>query len=124
MSTEKYLMLAALLVALVLIVRTLRHWNDAPGSKISIEDLLVGDDGRISKAAAVMMGAFAVTTWVIVYVTLTGKLTDILFGAYLTAWVVPTTTALIVRGGVQKATIRADSPALPATTTTTTTETT
>src|SRR5262245_36512088 len=94
--TFKVLMLALLGVLLVLVVVTLRRRDRASDSPIKLEDLLLGEDGRISKAAAVMMGAFALTSWAIAYLAVNDKLTEGYFGAYLAAWVAPTVTRLIV----------------------------
>lgn len=95
--TYKALMLAALAVLLVVAVISLRRRDRCSSSPLKLEDLLLGDDGRLSKAAAVMMGAFALTSWAIAYLALNDKLTEGYFAAYLGAWVAPTVTALIVR---------------------------
>lgn len=70
--------------------------NRAPSNPVSLIDLLLGDDGRASKAAFVMFGAFTLSTWVIVYLTLNDKLTEGFFTIYVSAWVAPTVTRLIV----------------------------
>lgn len=64
-------------------------------SKINIDDLFLGDDGKMSKAATVMLGSFALTTWVIVYLAITGRLNEGYFAAYLAAWVAPAVAKLI-----------------------------
>jgi len=64
-------------------------------SKIDLDDLLCGDDGKIAKSAVVLLGSFALTTWVIVYLAITNKLNEGYFAAYLAAWVAPTVTKLI-----------------------------
>jgi len=89
------LMLAALGALLLVILISLLRRNRCRNSPIKLEDLLIGDDGRLSKAAAVMMGAFAMTTWLIVYLTVTGKITEGYFTAYLGAWVAPTVARVI-----------------------------
>jgi hypothetical protein len=88
-------MLAILAVVLLGAAWTLERRNKSHTSKINLDDLLIGDDGKASKAAFVMHGSFLVTTWVIVYQTLNKSLTDLTFGAYLTAWVIPAVTKLI-----------------------------
>lgn len=92
----KLFMLFALLAIVGALVLSLIHRHRSALSLINLEDLLLGDDGRISKAAAVMLGAFALTTWVIAYLTVNDKLTEGYFVAYLGAWVAPTVTRLIV----------------------------
>ena len=81
----------ALFVSWRLIVR-----SRSRGSEINLDDLLIDDaTGKISKAAAVMMGSFFVTSWIVVYQTLTDKLTDLTFSAYIGGWVVPAVTRIL-----------------------------
>lgn len=58
-------------------------------SKINIEDLLLGDDGKISKTSCIILGAFVFTTWMMGYLTLMGKMTEGYAGLYLAGWVTP-----------------------------------
>lgn len=97
MTTGNLFAVAALLVLLFVVTRSLILRDRNPRSAINLDDLLIGDDGKPSKAAAVMYTALGVTSWAIVYLTMTGKLTEIMFGAYLTAWVAPT-VARIIKG--------------------------
>lgn len=80
--------------ALLILWSLLRRSRDED-SKIYLDDLLLGEDGRISKAAAVMFGAFTLTTWMMVYMTVGGKMTEGYFTAYLGAWVAPTVARII-----------------------------
>lgn len=89
-------MAAILAIAVLLVFWGLERRNRNAGSAINLDDLLIGDDGKISKAAAVMMGSFALTTWVMIYLTLESKLTEGYFAAYLAGWVAPAVTKLIV----------------------------
>ncbi len=91
----KLAMMAALLCVLLFIVRVMFKRDKDPDSKINLDDLLLGDDGRLSKAAVVLLGSFLLTTWVIIHLTLTDKLTEAYLGAYMAAWVIPTVTKLI-----------------------------
>ena len=91
-----YYMLLALLLAIAIVALSIARANRSPTNPISLVDLLLGADGRLSKAACVMFGAFLLTSWVIVLQTSRGTLSDLTFGAYLGAWVAPTVTALIV----------------------------
>lgn len=99
MPYQKIVFMLALLLVALLIMRALTRRDKDNASLINLEDLLIGDDGKISKAAAVMFGAFALSTWVIVYLTTSGKLTEGYFTAYLAAWVAPTVTKLVVNRG-------------------------
>lgn len=94
--TTKLWMSAALLAMLTLIVWSIRKRDQSAASPLNLDDLLLGEDGKLSKAAAVLMGSFSLTSWVVVYLTLQGKLDTTLFAAYMAAWVVPSVTRLIV----------------------------
>lgn len=95
MADQQLILIAGLLIILLILVHSLRARDRDQVSPIKLDDLLLGDDGKISKAAIVMLGSFALTSWVIFYLTVQGKLTDILFGAYLTAWVAPVVTRIL-----------------------------
>jgi hypothetical protein len=88
-------MLVAFVLAVLSMAALLQRRNRSAASKIALDDLLLGDDGRISKAAAVMMASLFVTSWVIVYQTITHQLTDTGFAAYLAAWVAPSVAKII-----------------------------
>lgn len=92
----KILMAIAFALAILLVTRALIKRDQSDASQLNFDDLLIGEDGKISKAAAVMLGAFSCTTWVIVYLALMGKMDVSYFAAYLAAWVTPTVTKLIV----------------------------
>lgn len=51
-------------------------------------DLLM-ENGKVSKSSAVFMGTFAVTSWVMISLTLDGKMTEGYLGAYGAMWVAP-----------------------------------
>lgn len=89
---------AAALLALIVVALGwgLMRRNKLVSSAIDLDDLLLGEDGKLSKAAAVMMGAFVLTSWIMIKLTLTDKLTEGYFMAFLGAWVAPTVTRLIV----------------------------
>lgn len=92
----KFGMIVVLIIASLAVTWSLLRRSKLIDSKLELDDLLLGDDDKLSKAAAVMMGAFLLTSWCILYLTLTGKLTEGYFMAYLGAWVAPTVTKLIV----------------------------
>jgi hypothetical protein len=72
------------------------HTNKA--NSFDILDLLM-ENGRISKAAVVMMGSFALTTWIMISLTSTDKLTEGYLGIYVGAWIAPVVVRLIANGG-------------------------
>lgn len=98
---QKAALIVALLIVVLLIARALLRSNQSGASQINLEDLLIGEDGKTSKAAAVMFGAFALSTWIMVNLTITGRLTEGYFTAYLGAWVAPTVARLIFAKPVQ-----------------------
>lgn len=94
MQTKLIMGLILALIVLALVKSILKR-DRSMTSRISLEDLLLGDDGKISKAASVMLGSFACTTWMMVYLAMNDKMTEGYFAAYLAAWVIPTVTKLI-----------------------------
>lgn len=69
--------------------------NKNPKSKINLDDLILDEDGRISKVSLVMYIALIVSSHIIWLQAVRKTLTDLTFGAYLAAWVVPTLTKTI-----------------------------
>ena len=95
-------MILVLALAVLMIMWALERRNKSAASRISLDDLLIGDDGKMSKASAVMFGSFALTTWVVVYLTINDKLTEFIFGAYVAAWVAPAVTNILKGPQVQQ----------------------
>lgn len=79
-------------IVTIVVTLTLRHVNR--NSPINLEDLLLGADGRISKASALLFGSFLLSSWVVGYQTLNGTLSDVVFSGYLAVWVTPTLAAM------------------------------
>jgi hypothetical protein len=96
MNYTKLLMVVALVVVILMAATMLTKRDRSSASAINLEDLLLGDDGKLSKAAAVMMGAFAMTTWLMVYLALNNKMTEGYLAIYVGAWIAPTVTRLII----------------------------
>ena len=96
MNYTKTLMVAALIAVIIGVVLALVRRDRSAISAVNLEDLLLGDDGKLSKAAAVMMGAFAMTTWLMVYLALNNKMTEGYLAIYVGAWIAPTVTRLII----------------------------
>ena len=70
------------------------HLN--PENDFNVLDLLM-ENGRVSKAAVVMMGAFSLTSWMMVQLTLAGKMSEGYFGLYSAAWIAPVVIKLITQ---------------------------
>lgn len=102
-------LIAVLAIALVVLVilRLLIQRDKNTGSQLNLDDLLLGDDGKMSKAACVMLGAFLVTTWMMIYLTLQDKMTEGYLGIYAAAWIAPTVTRLIKGPGAEISTTTA-----------------
>ena len=90
-------LVVALLVALIIMI-SLRRAHDDPASTFDLRDLLM-ENGRVSKAAAVMLGSFAATTWCFIYLTISGKMTEGMFGLYAAVWVTPVLARLFKANG-------------------------
>jgi len=92
---HKLLVIALLFVSLALIfvlIRRMRNYR----SNINLDDLLIDPlTERISKAAVVLMGSWVMATWVIIYLTITGKFDDTAFAAYLAAFATPAVVKII-----------------------------
>ena|SRR5271170_4761893 len=77
------------------IIFTLVRKSRSHVSRVQIDDLLLGEDGKISRAACVLLGSFLLTSWGMVFMWLNEKMTEGYFAAYLAAWVAPAVTKLI-----------------------------
>lgn len=77
-----------IVLAALLIWRSLRKLTMNANDDYDWRDLLM-ENGRASKAAHVMMGAFAVTTWHFIYYSLTGRMSEGYYGLYSAAWIAP-----------------------------------
>lgn len=95
MIAHKWLAVALLAVAAALVL-TLLSRSRSTKSSIKLDDLLIdAATNRISKAAVVLMASFVLASWVIVYLTLTGKFDDTAFAAYLAAFATPAVVKII-----------------------------
>ncbi len=91
----KLAMMSALMLILIFIVWIMFKRSKDPESNIYLDDLLLGEDGKMSKASVVMLGSFLMTTWVIIHLTLTDKLTEGYMTIYAGVWITPVVTKLI-----------------------------
>lgn len=78
---------APLIVALVIAWSFYRAHRD-PNFRFDLFDLLM-ENGRVSRLACVFLGSFLVSSWVIVRLTIDGKMNEGMFIAYGTVWVAP-----------------------------------
>lgn len=103
---------ASLLIVVLVIAWSMyraHRSGDAGFANFNLIDIIV-ENGRVSKLACVFIGSFAVSSWVVIRLTLDGKMTELLFAAYGAMWVTPITAKLF-------------SPAPPSSTSTQTTST-
>lgn len=92
---SRLILAIVLLAALVAVVTSLIHRDRSTVSPFKLDDLLLGDDGKASKAAMVMFGSFLVTSWIVIDLALRDKLTEGYFSMYLAGWVAPAVVKLI-----------------------------
>ena len=59
-----------------------------PNFDFDLFDLIM-ENGRVSKVAVAFMVTLAVTSWILLRLTLDGKLTEAYFGAYGAFWIAP-----------------------------------
>ena len=84
----KYVIGAVAAVLVILATLAIRRWQLMEASPFDVQDLFL-ENGKASRGAVVLLGAFAVTTWMFVYYAWTGKMTEGYFQAYCLAWVAP-----------------------------------
>lgn len=89
-----------------------RRLNKREDNTFEILDLLM-ENGHISKAAVVMMGSFALTTWMMITLTLKDKLTEGYLGIYVAAWITPVVVRLITGSPSSKHKAEAPPPNPP-----------
>lgn len=97
--------------------RALSRAQCSTGDNYDWHDLLM-ENGKASKAAHVMLGAFITTTWFFVYYAIAGKMTEGYYAIYAASWIAPVVARLIWNPNVLPTSMQAAQ-----TTTTTTTET-
>lgn len=95
LDPHEIILIGLLAIIVLLILRSLEIRSKDKKSQFSFDDLLVGDDGKASKAAIVMFGSFVLTSWVVIFQTLNKSLSDLTFGAYIAAWVVPAVARIV-----------------------------
>ena len=83
-----------LLVALGALAVLLRFHADPARQNFDLSDLWM-ENGRVSKISVFIVGAFLVTSWVIVHLTFADKMTEGYFTIYVGAWIAPIITRII-----------------------------
>lgn len=79
---------AALMIAALGILWSLYRAHRDQSFEFNLLDLLM-ENGRVSKVACIVMGAFAVTSWTFLRLTIDGKMTEGYLTAYAGIWVAP-----------------------------------
>ena len=92
--TPRDIMLGVLALASVLLVLSFWRAHRDALAQFNAFDLIM-ENGRVSKIALAFMVAFAVTTWVIVYLALRDKLTEGYLTSYGVMWVAPLVTKVV-----------------------------
>lgn len=106
MKTSYIILGIGLLVAIACVAVSMwKFHKDNSRPDFDMSDLLM-ENGRLSKLAVVLMGSYMMTSWVIVHLTITDKLTEGYLTVYCTAWVVPTLAKMLG--------IKISEPAAPA----------
>lgn len=80
--------------------------------KFNVYDLIM-ENGHASKTGVVFMLAFLITSWVVVYQTLSGTLSDLVLGAYFAAWVTPVITRIAKGSTEEQNPLPLETPAAP-----------
>ena len=83
---------ALLIVALVVAWSFYRAHRNA-ALTFNLFDLIM-ENGRVSKLACVFLGSFGVTSWIMVRLTLDGKMTEGYLTAFGALWIIPITAKL------------------------------
>lgn len=79
---------AALAVGLLIICWSFYRAQKDPHFQFDVFDLVM-ENGRVSKIAVAFMITLAATTWILLRLTVDGKLTEGYFTAYGALWVAP-----------------------------------
>lgn len=92
--TPRDVMLGVLAVAAALLIVTFWRAHRDTLAQFNAFDLIM-EEGRVNRIALCFMVAFAVTTWVIVFLALRDKLTEGYLTSYGIMWVAPLVTKVI-----------------------------
>lgn len=84
---------AALLIVALCIAWSFYRAHRNAAFTFNLFDLIM-DNGRVSRLACVFLGSFMVTSWIMVRLTLDGKMTEGYMAAFGALWIVPITAKL------------------------------
>lgn len=98
--SKQTVMVLLLLAAALVIIRSLLHKSSDQTSAINLDDLILETDlvtgrQRMSIIRVLALGAFVFTIWMMVFLTLSGKMTEGYFTIFNAAWVAPLVTQII-----------------------------
>ena len=79
---------AAILIVSLVIAWSFYKAHTNQDFNFNLFDLIL-ENGKLSRLACVFMGSFAVSSWIMVRVTIDNKMTEGLFMAYGGVWVAP-----------------------------------
>lgn len=79
---------AALLIVALCVGWSLYRAHRLIGNNFNLIDLIM-ENGRVSRLACVFLGSFGVSSWIMIRLTLDGKMTEMMFAAYAAAWIAP-----------------------------------
>lgn len=81
--------MAVLLAAIVVLITwSFYRLHRDPNTDFNVLDLLM-ENGRVSKISCAFLAAFGITSWIMVKLTLDGKMTEGYLGLYGSMWVGP-----------------------------------
>lgn len=79
---------AAFIIAVLGIIWSIYRLHLNPAVNFNMLDLLL-EGGKVSKVSCLVMGAFFVTSWIMVDLQAHGKMTEMFFAGYGSLWVAP-----------------------------------
>ena len=83
--------------------------NDDAFKHFNLLDLLM-ENGRVSRLASVFLGSFLVSSWIMVRMTIDGKMTELIFAAYGAMWVAPIIAKLFSPAPLQTTSTKVTTP--------------
>ena len=93
---------ALLVIGMPLVLWSFYRAHKDPNFSFNALDLLIGEDGRVSKSSVVLLGAFATMSWAFIRITIDGKMTEGLYIAYGATWVAPFIALVFKNSGIPK----------------------
>ena len=79
---------AILATGILVVIWSFYRAQRNPNFAFDLFDLIM-ENGRVSKVAVAFMITLAVTSWIVLRMTIDGKMTELIFGAYGAMWVAP-----------------------------------